>query len=89
MLPIPYYQDLMRGRPGTAASMLALQKLVTDVLTAGAFALGTAIGGFETVAVMGTAVALGGALGLFLVDHNAWFPARGGADPLDTAISPR
>ncbi len=76
MLPIPYYQNLMHGRPGTAASMPALQKLVTDVLTAAAFALGTAVGRFETVAIMGTAVALGGALGLFLVDHNAWFPAR-------------
>ncbi|MEO6300299.1 MAG: hypothetical protein ABIV25_07770 [Paracoccaceae bacterium] len=76
MLPIPYYQDLMHGRPGTAASMLALQKLVTDVLTAAAFALGTAIGGFEVVAILGTAVALSGAVGLFLVDRNAWFQAR-------------
>ena len=78
MLPIPYYQDLLHGRPGTASSMLALQKLVTDVLTAAAFALGTAIGGFETVAILGTGVALCGAFGLFLVDHMAWFPARAG-----------
>ena len=76
MLPIPYYQDLLAGRPGTAASMLALQKLVTDILTAAAFGLGTAFGGFATVALLGTAIALSGALGLFLVDHNAWFPAR-------------
>ena len=47
-----------------------------NVLTAAAFGLGTAIGGFETVALRGTAIALSGALGRFLVDHNAWFPAR-------------
>ena len=76
MLPIPYYQDLMHGRPGTASSMLALQKLVTDVLTASVFAFGTAIGGFETVAIMGTTIALSGALGLYLADRNDWFPAR-------------
>ncbi len=89
MLPIPYYQDLMRGRPGTASSMLALQKLVTDVLTAMVFALGTAIGGFATVAIMGTVVTLSGALGLFLVDRNAWFPARLRADAVDLALTPR
>ena len=76
MLPIPCYQDLPAGRPGTAAAMPALQKLVTDVLTAAAFDLGTAIGGFETVALRGTAIALSGALDRFLVDHSAWFPAR-------------
>jgi len=76
LLPIPYYQDLLQGRPGTAAAMLALQKLVTDVLTAAIFAFGTAIGGFETVAILGTLVAIAGALGLYLVDHNSWFPAR-------------
>ena len=74
--PIRYYQDLLVGRPGTAASMLALQKLVSDVLTAATFAIGSALGGFETVALMGTAVALTGAAGLFLVDRRVAYPAR-------------
>ena len=69
--PIRYYQDLMVGRPGTAASMLALQKLVSDVLTAATFAIGSALGGFETVALIGGAVALTGAAGLYLVDRRA------------------
>lgn len=73
MLPIPYYQDLVAGRPGTAAALLALQKLVVDCLTAGIFALGSAVGGFQTVAVIGTGVALTGALCLYLADRQNWF----------------
>ena len=76
-LPISYYQDLVEGRPGTAAALMALQKLVVDVLTAGVFALGTAIGGFQTVAVIGMGVALTGALCLYLADRNTWFAAKG------------
>ena len=76
MLPIPYYQDLVPGRPGTAAALLALQKLVVDCLTAGVFAFGSALGGFETVAAIGTAVGLTGALCLHLADRHNWFALR-------------
>ena len=76
MLPIAYYQDLVAGRPGTAAALLALQKLVVDVLTAVVFAVGTAFGGFQSVALIGALVALAGALCLYLADHYHWFPAR-------------
>ena len=76
MLPIPYYQDLVSGRPGTAAALLALQKLVVDCLTAGVFAFGSALGGFETVAAIGTAVGLTGALCLYLADRHNWFALR-------------
>lgn len=71
-LPIPYYQDLLAGRPGTASAMLALQKLISDTIAAAAFAIGTLIGGYETVAVIGVVVALTGALGLYLADRQAW-----------------
>lgn len=71
-LPIPYYQDLLHGRPGTAGAMLALQKLVADVMGATAFAIGTSLGGYETVAIIGTLLALTGAGGLYLVDRNHW-----------------
>ena len=76
MLPIAYYQDLIPGRPGTAAAMLAVQKLVVDVLTASVFALGFAVGGAETVALIGAGVGLAGAAGLYLADRNAWFAVR-------------
>lgn len=69
-IPIAYYQDLMHGRPGTAGAMLALQKLVSDVLGAAAFAIGTSIGGYESVAVIGTCLALCGGMGLVWADRD-------------------
>ena len=69
-LPIAYYQDLLHGRPGTAGAMLALQKLVADTLVALAFVLGTSLGGYTTVALLGVSISLLGALGLYLVDRK-------------------
>ena len=69
-LPIAYYQDMLHGRPGTAGAMLALQKLVADVLAAMAFAIGTTIGGYQTVAMIGATIAICGALGLYLADRR-------------------
>lgn len=70
ILPISYYQDLMAGRPGTAASMLALQKLVADVMAALAFSAGVAIGGYALTAVLGGTIAVFGAVGLWLADRR-------------------
>ncbi len=72
MLPLAYYQDLTPGRPGTASALLAVQKLVVDVLAAAVFAAGFALGGFETVALIGTALGLAGAGGLYLADRARW-----------------
>lgn len=74
--PITYYQDLLRERPGTAAAMLAVQKLVADVLTAAVFATTAQVAGFEAVAVTGVLISLLGALGLFFADRHALFSAR-------------
>ncbi len=69
-LPIGYYQDLMVDRPGAASSLIAMQKLVSDVLAAGAFMAGLALGGYEGAAILGTLLALGGGLGLMLADRG-------------------
>lgn len=69
ILPISYYQDLMTGRPGTAASMLALQKLVGDTLAALAFTVGASFGGYLLTASIGGAIAIAGGLGLWLADR--------------------
>jgi protein-S-isoprenylcysteine O-methyltransferase Ste14 len=74
--PITYYQDLLRERPGTAAAMLAVQKLVSDVLTAGIFATTTSFGGFEAVAVTGVVCSLIGAGGLYWADRVNLFAAK-------------
>ncbi len=70
--PIAYYQDLMADRPGAAAAMLAVQKLVSDVGTALIFAFGAGLGGFQGAALIGAAVSLGGAALLWLADRGAW-----------------
>ena len=73
ILPIAYYQDLLSSQPGTAAALLALQKLVADSLAALAFGVGTAVGGYGLTALIGAGVALTGAFGLWLVDSRAPF----------------
>lgn len=69
-MPIPYYQDLMTGRPGTAAAMLAVQKLASDIITALVFAGGLALGGFQGAAWIGVLVSLMGAVALWVVDRR-------------------
>lgn len=69
-LPISYWQDLMAGRPGTAAALMALQKLAGDLISASVFGIGTMIGGYGTVALIGGAVALCGGIGLILLDRR-------------------
>ena len=70
ILPISYYQDLLVGQPGTAAAMMALQKLVGDCFAAAAFAIGTALSGYGLVAAIGGATALIGALALWWMDSK-------------------
>lgn len=70
-LPIGYWQDLMVGRPGTAAALMALQRLAGDLLSAATFAIGTALGGYTTAALIGGALALTGAVALWLADRRA------------------
>lgn len=70
ILPLSYYQDLLAEQPGTAAAMMALQKLVGDILAATAFTIGTALGGYELTAALGGAVALTGAFCLWLLDRK-------------------
>lgn len=69
-LPIGYWQDLMEGRPGTAAALMALQRLAGDLLAAAAFAIGTAMGGYTTAALIGGGLAVIGALALWLADRR-------------------
>ena len=71
-LPITYYQSLMQGLPGAASSLMAVQKLVSDGLVAGCFALGMAYWGLTSVALMGAGLSVAGAVLLVLSDRNRW-----------------
>lgn len=70
-LPIGYWQELMEGRPGTAAALMALQRLAGDLLAAASFAIGTALGGYTAAALLGGAMALTGAVTLWLADRRS------------------
>lgn len=69
-LPIAYLQDLLAERPGTGASLMALQKLAGDVMAALAFALGAWIAGYALVALIGCAMGLAAAAWLARADRR-------------------
>lgn len=69
-IPIAYLQDLLAGRPGAGASLMAVQRLAGDVIAATCFALGTALAGYGTVALLGVAASLIGAVALWAADRR-------------------
>ncbi|MBD3788276.1 MAG: MFS transporter, partial [Sphingomonadales bacterium] len=69
--PMAYLQELLAARPGAGASLMALQKLAGDVFCAATFALGTMLGGYTAAALIGAALALIGAGGLWALDRRA------------------
>ncbi len=69
-LPIAYLQDLLSGRPGTGAALMALQRLIGDILAAACFWAGTALSGYGLVALIGAIVSVAGALVLLWMDRT-------------------
>ena len=55
-------------RPGTGAALMALQRLLGDVLAAVCFVLGTGLAGYALVGLMGGVVAILGAAALHIAD---------------------
>lgn len=73
--PLIYLQNLMGARPGAGGSLIALVGLAGQVIAAGVFALGSGLGGYGTVAGIGTAMLLAAALLLRRLDRAAEGPA--------------
>lgn len=69
-VPIAYLQDLLADRPGAGASLMALQRLAGDAIAATCFALGTTLAGYGTVAVLGVAASLIGAVALWAAERR-------------------
>jgi MFS transporter, SET family, sugar efflux transporter len=69
-VPIAYLQDLLADRPGTGASLMAVQRLAGDVIAAVCFAAGTAVSGYGLVAALGVSVSLLGAVLLYRADRG-------------------
>ncbi len=69
-VPIAYLQDLLAARPGTGASLMAVQRLMGDVIAAMCFAGGTAVAGYGMVAALGVTVSMAGAAALWWMDRR-------------------
>ncbi len=68
--PMAYLQELLAARPGAGASLMALQKLAGDAISAGVFALGTAISGYGLAAALGAGLGIAGAILLWALDRR-------------------
>jgi SET family sugar efflux transporter-like MFS transporter len=69
-VPIAYLQDLLADRPGAGASLMAVQRLAGEGIAALCFALGTLMAGYGTVALLGAAVSIAGAVALWAADRR-------------------
>lgn len=69
-VPIAYLQDLLADRPGAGASLMAVQRLIGDVIAALCFAAGTLVAGYGLVAGLGVGVSLLGAVALWWADRR-------------------
>ena len=69
-LSITYLQDLLGARAGAGASLVTLQRLVSEGLAAVIFAIGTWLGGYHIVAFMGAVVIVLGAVSLLWIDRR-------------------
>jgi SET family sugar efflux transporter-like MFS transporter len=69
-VPIAYLQDLLSERPGAGASLMAIKRLVGDVIAALCFAIGTLVAGYTLVAWLGVLVSLIGAGALWWADRR-------------------
>ncbi len=63
-LPISYLLDLIRGRPGLSASLIAVNMFLGGAFGAGMFAIGTAVGGYPAAAILS---GIGGVVGAALL----------------------
>ncbi|WP_172293720.1 MFS transporter [Pseudoruegeria sp. HB172150] len=67
-LPLGYLQELIADRPGLSSSLLSINMFLAGALAAGLFALGTAFGGYPTVAMMGAVAGAIGGIGLLMLE---------------------
>lgn len=74
-LPLGYLQELISDRPGLSSSLLSINMFLAGALAAGLFALGTSIGHYPTVALMGAAAGALGGLGLLALEGFRLRPA--------------
>ncbi|TRL40807.1 MFS transporter [Rhizobium straminoryzae] len=67
-LPITYLQDLIADRPGLGSSLIAVNIFLSAGLSALIFAIGTRLGSYAMVSILGALVGCAGIALLFLLD---------------------
>lgn len=67
-LPLAYLLELIADRPGLSASLIAINVFLGGAIGSGLFALGTALGGYGAVALLGATGGIAGALGLMALE---------------------
>ena len=65
-LPISYLLDLIKGRPGLSASLIAVNMFLGAALGAMFFAIGTTLGGYGTASILG---GIGGICGAGILSY--------------------
>ena len=70
LITMAYVQDLLAERPGTGAALMALQRVIGEVIAALCFVIGTLIAGYGLVAVLVVLLALAGATWLWQADRH-------------------
>ncbi len=69
-LAITYLADLLGARAGAGASLLALQRIGQDSVSAGSFWIGSALGGYPLAGVLGAALTVAAVGGVIALDRR-------------------
>ena len=69
-IPMVYFQDLLRDRPGLGTSLYQSTVFVANGISAGTFAIGSSFLTYSQTVWLGLALAAGGIFGLFLVQKR-------------------
>ena len=76
-VPITYLQDLLAHRPGAGGSLPAVTQVIGFAIAATIFAIGTALDGYHTTALLGATATASAACALGLVEFRAGNWPRG------------
>ena len=69
-LPMVYFQDLLRDRPGLGTSLYQSNVFVSNGFSAATFAIGSSVLTYSQTVWLGMGLAVVGIFGLFLVQHR-------------------
>ena len=69
-LPLTYYQDLLKGRPGLGTSLIQISAFLSNGISAAGFALGAALFGYSHSAWLGVAMVVIGCIWLTMLERR-------------------